>query len=85
MATGVSDTDPVTAAVHLELLRAATPARRLALAFSLSRSVIALTRDSIARRLPGASRDEIGVAFVERCYGTELAEGVREALATRRR
>lgn len=83
--TGVNDTDPATAAIHLDLLRAATPARRMALAFSLSRSVIDLTRDGIARCLPGASSDEIGLAFVERCYGTELAEGVRADLAARRR
>ena len=83
MRTGLSDTDAETAAVHLDLLRAATPDRRLALALSLSRSVMALTRDAIARQMPAASQAEIGLQFVARCYGAELADEVRAALAGR--
>ncbi len=84
MRTGLSDTDAQTAAVHLDLLRAATPERRLALALSLSQSVIRLTRDAIARRSPGASDTEVGLQFVARCYGAALADEVRAALAETR-
>ena len=84
MRTALSDTDADTAAAHLALLRAATADRRLALALSLSRSVMALTRDAIVRRDPDASDDEVGLRFVARCYGDELATEVRAALAARR-
>ena len=80
----LSDTDTETAAAHLALLRAATADRRLALALSLSRSVMALTRDAIVRRDPDASDEEVGLRFVARCYGDELASEVRAALAARR-
>ena len=83
MHTGLSDTDTQTAVAHLNLLRAATPDRRLALALSLSRSVMALTRDAIARQWPGASQTEIGLQFVARCYGADVADEVRAALADR--
>ena len=84
MRTALSDTDADTAAAHLALLRAATADRRLALALSLSRSVMALTRDAIVRRDPDASDDEVALRFVARCYGDELATEVRAALAARR-
>lgn len=80
MRTGLSDTDAQTSAVHLALLRAATPDRRLALALSLSRSVMALARDAIARQSPTASQTELGLQFVARCYGEDLAAEVRAAL-----
>jgi hypothetical protein len=63
------------------MLRRATPGRRLELAFSMSRSVMALTRDALARQSPQASDEEIGLQFVARCYGQELADAVRAALA----
>ena len=78
------DTDPEAARVQLELLRRASPARRLALALSLSRTVLGLSRRGIARRLPGAGEEEVGLRFVELHYGRELARAVREALARRR-
>ena len=83
MRTVLSDTDAEATAAHLALLRAATADRRLALALSLSRSVMALTRDAIVRRDPDASDDEVGLRFVARCYGDELATEVRAALAAR--
>lgn len=83
MRTVSSDTDIETAAAHVTLLRAATGDRRLALALSLSRSVMALTRDAIARRDPEASDEEVGLRFVATCYGEALATEVRTALAAR--
>jgi hypothetical protein len=76
----LTDTDPEAARVQMELLRRASPARRLRLALSLSRSVLSLSRDGVARRLPHASREEIGLEFIRLHYGEELAEGVRRRL-----
>ncbi len=79
-----SDTDPEAARVQLELLRRASPGKRLALALSLSRTVLTLSRRGISRRSPGASDQEIGLRFVELHYGRELAQAVREELARRK-
>jgi hypothetical protein len=83
MERGLGDTDPETEKVHLAMLRAAAPARRLQLALSLSRTVMALSRGGIARRCPGASPEEVGLRFVETSYGRALAEELRAHLATR--
>ena len=80
----LSDTDPEAARVQLELLRRASPAKRLSLALSLSRSVLGLSRRGLARRLAGASEEEIGLRFVELHYGRELAQELRLDLARRR-
>jgi hypothetical protein len=80
----LSDTDPEAEAVQLSLLRAASPARRLRLALSLSRTVMSLSRDALARADPGASPEAIGLRFVELNYGAELAEALRADLRARR-
>jgi hypothetical protein len=80
---GPSDTDPETARVHRDLLRAAAPERRLRLAFSLSRTVMSLSRSGLARTLPGASPQEVGLRFVALHYGSQLADDVRADLAAR--
>jgi hypothetical protein len=76
-----TDTDDAAERVQIQLLREATIARRAALAFSLTRTVVELARRSIARRHPGASEEEIGVIFVAENYGQDLARGVRERLS----
>jgi hypothetical protein len=81
---GLSDTDPEAERVQLELLRTASPSRRLRLALSLSRTAMSLARDGLARGLPGASPEEVGLRFVALNYGRELSEEVRAALAVRR-
>jgi len=81
---GLSDTDPEAERVQLELLRAASPSRRLRLALSLSRTAMSLAHDGLARSLPGASPEEVGLRFVALNYGRELAEAVRADLAARR-
>jgi hypothetical protein len=82
---GLSDTDPEVSQAHLELLRSAPPAKRLALARSLSRTVVGMARERIARAMPGASPQEIDLRLVRELYGPELAEGVRADLAGRER
>lgn len=84
MEPGLSDTDPETERVHLELLRRASPGRRIRLALSLSRTVIGLSRGGLARRLPDATPEELGLRFVALHYGAELADELRSALASRR-
>ena len=84
MERGLSDTDPEAERVQLELLRAASPSRRLRLALSLSRTAMSLARHGLARGLPGASPEEVGLRFVTLNYGRELGEELRDALAGRR-
>ena len=84
MFSALTDTDEATAAWQMEMLRRAPPERRLALALSLSRSVITLSRRALERQLPRASADEVGLRFVARHYGADLASGVETALAARR-
>ena len=45
---------------------------------------MSLARDGIARSLPGASPEEVGLRFVELNYGRELAAELRAYLAARR-
>lgn len=71
-------------AVQLELLRRAGPARRFALARSLSASVIELSRHAIRERNPELSEQEVGLRFVALHYGEDLAAKVRAYLERRR-
>ncbi len=79
-----TDTDPETERVQLELLRRAGPDRRLALAFSLSQSVIEMSRSALRRLHPQASDEELGLLWVRQNYGAELADGLRADLERRR-
>jgi hypothetical protein len=79
----LDDTHPAIAAKQLELLRRAGSERRAALARSLSRSVIDLSRRELAVRMPGATADEVRLRWVEHHYGADLAEGLRAYLAAR--
>ena len=69
--------------VQLDLLRAATPARRLAIARSLSTTTIMLAREGIRRRHPAWSEREILLEFARVHYGSDLASRIREYLARR--
>jgi hypothetical protein len=80
MARPVASADADAERVQIDLLRAAGTARRAALALSLSRSVIALARDAIRRRHPELSEQDVGLAFVELNYGSELAARLRRHL-----
>jgi hypothetical protein len=84
MARGLTDTDPETERVHLELLRRASPGRRLRLAFSLSRTVMRLSRGGLARVMREGSPEEVGLRFVALHYGADIADAVRADLMTRR-
>lgn len=84
MAVTITDTEPGAERVQLELLRRATVERRLRLALSLSSSVVALAREGLRRRMPGAPEAEIGLRFVELHYGSEVAAEVRRHLLDHR-
>ena len=67
--------------VHIRLLREAGLQRRVQLACDLTRTAIRLSRAAIQRRHPEWSEREVGLRFVELCYGAEAARGLRERMA----
>jgi hypothetical protein len=78
-----ADTTPDAERVQVDLIRAASPARRLRLAFSLSATVIGAARRALARTRPHASAHELDVLFVELHYGKDLADALRTDLQQR--
>ena len=69
---------------QIELLRAATPARRAALARSLTSHTLGLARRAIREANPGADPDELRVRYVAAVYGRELATKLQGFLACKR-
>ncbi len=78
-----TDTRPEAEAFQAELVRRASPGRRISLALSLSDSVCALSRQAIRRVNPGLTEREVGLRFVALSYGEDLAREVRAELARR--
>ena len=76
MPTRLSDTDHASLRVQVDLLRRATPGRRLELALALSADVVSLALAGIRRRSPGISDNDAGLRFVAIHYGTDLAAAV---------
>ena len=83
--TGPTDTDPDVFRLQADLLRQATPARRVQLALSLSASVVQLAYAGIRRRSPGISDVDARLRFVETHYGADLAREIRARLAMKDR
>lgn len=81
---GLHDTHPAMAQAQLDLLRRAGCGRRAALARSLSRTVIDLSRRELAARMPGATATEVQLRWVEQQYGADLAARLAAFLAARR-
>ena len=79
-----ADTDAGAEQAQIELLHGATVARRASLARSLSGTVLQLTRRAVQLRNPGASAEELDVAFVEVCYGSALAQKLKRDLEQRK-
>ena len=78
-----ADTDRTTEQVHLELLRRSSPGCRLDMALSLSTTVVGLSRRHLARANPDSTPEQLGILFIQRCYGDELANEVRNLLLSR--
>ena len=84
MPPAVSDTDEAAERVHLDLLRRSSPGHRLAMALSISATVVGLSRRCLARSHPGLTPDELDLRFVERHYGSQFAGHVQAFLLARR-
>jgi hypothetical protein len=81
--TRPADTDADAERVQLDLLRAASPAQRSALAVALTATTVGLSRRALRRRSPNASEQDIGLRFVELNYGPELAAALAAWLSDR--
>ena len=68
-----SDTSLAAEQAQVQLLRAATVARRAHLALSLTRTTLSLARRALRRARPGANERDLRLAFIEVHYGTALA------------
>ena len=78
------DTDPEAERVQLDLLRAASPGQRAALAIALTATAINASRRALERGSPAATEEEIGLRVVALNYGPELAAEVAACLRARR-
>lgn len=66
--------DPKTAAIRTEIYRRMSGEEKIALALKMNRDAIAMVRDSIRRRRPDISEDDLEFEVRKRCLGKELAE-----------
>lgn len=69
----MTDTDAKADEVRIALLRAMSPARRLALATGWSTTLRELTRASLREQFAGESETKLRRRFAERWLGEELA------------
>jgi hypothetical protein len=76
----LSDTSPEAEKVQLDLLRKMTVAQRLGLMRSLTRTVVHLSRDSLARLHPGLDDRRLDLLWVEQQYGRDLALRLQDYL-----
>jgi hypothetical protein len=76
----LSDTSPEAEKVQLDILRQMTVAQRLGLVRSLTRTVVHLSRDGLARANPGLDDRQLGLLWVEQQYGRDLALRLRDYL-----
>lgn len=83
MTQPLSDTNPSVSDVQFQLLRHASPARRVEIAAEMSRFALENTTFALQRRYPHATASEIALLRCAQCYGDDIATRVRAALATR--
>lgn len=77
------DTSERAARRYAERLRATPPRERLERALRLSERVRNATMSDVRRQHPGATEDELAVAFVRRVYGDRLADRLVARLSRR--
>lgn len=70
----LSDMTPEAEARYWERIRATSPREKLERAFRLSEMVRNAAMSDVRRQHPGASEDEIAIAFIRRVYGDDLAD-----------
>lgn len=83
MRTQSADTSVEAEKVQIDLLRKASPEKRLSLMCSLSETVRFLSKQAIQQKHPEWDQREVNIAFVEYHYGKELAENLRRYLETK--
>lgn len=81
MKTQSPDTTVEAERVQIALFRASTLERRIALALSLSKTVLSLSRTAIRQAHPDVTEEEVDLLFIEYQYGEKLARQVRAYLA----
>jgi hypothetical protein len=77
-----SDTHPEAEAVQMDLLRKASVAQRASMMRSLTRTAVASSRRALQRARPGLNQRELDLLFVELNYGRELADRLRQWVAS---
>ncbi len=70
----LTDMTPKAQARYWERIRATPPREKLERAFRLSEQVRNATMADVRRQNPGATEDELAVAFIRRVYGDVLAD-----------
>ncbi len=78
----LSDTPKDILQFQVEMLRKATPLQRLAKSFSLTATMVNLSRQTIATLNPGLDPQQLNLKCVELYYGKDLAARVRDYLKT---
>ncbi len=80
MRTQSPDTTPEAERVQLALLRAATPARRLAMSRNLSMHMIEASRRAVRKRHPELNEREALFVWIGLVYGSEMERRLRRYL-----
>lgn len=70
------DTDPTVRRLQIERLRGMTMEQRLAITEELTAVAVQLSREAIAAQMPGASKGDIMLRWIELVYGKELADRI---------
>ena len=76
----LSDTHPSAEQVQIELLRRASVTERLDMSFSLTATVVNLSRQTIAELNPNLDTQQLNIKCVELYYGKDLASRLRDYL-----
>ena len=68
-----NDTDPTVQRLQTECLRRMTMAQRHAITEDLTAITVQLSREAVAANMPGASKSDVMLRWIELVYGKELA------------
>lgn len=71
-----NDTDPTVQRLQTERLRSMTMEQRHAITEDLTAITVQLSREAIAASMPGASKSDVMLRWIELVYGKELADRV---------
>lgn len=74
------DTPPEIENIQVNLLRNAGAEKRFTMTMSLSQKMIALSKQSLKKANPGLNENELKILFIKNCYGTDIAEKVKNRM-----